>query len=68
MKWLNFSTKKCELLVISQVEDNCNLEVNNTTTKQVEHVKYLGDIINSQGNNFDFIKSRVDRSYGSVLN
>ena len=47
-KWLNFSTRKCELLVIGQVEDNCNLEVNNMTIKQVEHVKYLGDFINSQ--------------------
>ena len=36
------------------------------TKKQVEHVKYLGDFINSQGNNFDLIKSRIDRSYGSV--
>ena len=30
-KRLNFSTRKCELLVIGQVEDNCNLEVNHTT-------------------------------------
>ena len=65
-KRLNFSTRKCELFVIGQVEDNCNLEVNNTTIKRVEHVKYLGDFINSQGNNFDLIKSGVDRSYGSV--
>ena len=55
-----------KLLVISQVEDQCNLEVNNTTIKQVQHVKYLGDLINSQGNNCDLIKSRIDRSYGSV--
>ena len=33
----NFSTRKCKLLVIGQVEDNCNLEVNNTTIKRVEH-------------------------------
>ena len=65
-KRLNFSTRKCQLLVIGQVEDNCNLEVNNTTIKRVEHVKYLGDFINSQGDNFDLIKSRVDRSFGSV--
>ena len=65
-KRLNFSTRKCELLVIGQVEDNCNLEVNNTTIKRVEHVKYLGDFINSQGDTFDLIKSRVDRSFGSV--
>ena len=65
-KPLNFSTRKCELLVIGQVEDNCNLEVNSTTIKRVEHVKYLGDFINSQGDNFDLIKSRVDRSFGSV--
>ena len=49
----NFSTRKCELLLVGQVEENCKLEVNNTTIKQVEHVKYLGDFINSQGNNFD---------------
>ena len=65
-KWLNFSTRKCELLVIGQVEDNCNLEANNMTIKRAERVKYLGDFINSQGKNFDLIKSRVDRSYGSV--
>ena len=65
-KWLKFSARKCELLVIGQVEDQCNLEVNNTTIKQVQHVKYLGDLINSQGNNCDLIKSRTDRSYGSV--
>ena len=52
--------------MIGQVEDNCNLEVNSTTIKRVEHVKYLGDFINSLGNNFDLIKSGVDRSYGSV--
>ena len=65
-KRLNFSTRKCELLVIGQVEDNCNLEVNNTTIKRVEHAKYLGDFINSQGDNLDLIRSRVDRSFGSV--
>ena len=65
-KQLNFSTRKCELLAIGQVEDNCNLEVNNMTIKQVEHVQYLGDFISSQGNNFDLIKSRLDRSYESV--
>ena len=65
-KQLKFSSRKCELLVIGQVEDQCNLEVNNTTIKQVQHVKYLGDLINSQGNNCDLIKSRIDRSYGSV--
>ena len=58
--------QKCELLVIGQMEDNCNLEVNNMTIKQVQHVKYLGDFINSQGNNCDLIKSSIDRSYGSV--
>ena len=51
-KRLNFSTRKCDLLVIGQVEKNCNLEVNNTTIKQVEHVKYLGDFVNAQCNNF----------------
>ena len=61
-KRLNFSTRKCKLLVIGQVEDNSNLKVNNTTIKQVEHVKYLGDFINSQGNIFDLIKSRVNKS------
>ena len=45
-KRLNFFTRKCELLIIGQVEDNCNLEVNNTTIKLVEHVKYLGDFMN----------------------
>ena len=64
-KRLKFSSRNCELLVIGQVEDQCNLEVNNTTIKQVQHVKYLGDLINSQGNNCDLIKSRIDRSYGS---
>ena len=44
-KRLNFSTRKCELLVIGQVEENCNLEVNDTTIKQIEHVKYLGDLV-----------------------
>ena len=34
-KRIKFSAIKCELLVISQVEDQCNLEVNNTTIKQV---------------------------------
>ena len=66
MKRLKFSAKKCELLVTGQVEDQCNLEVNNTTIKQVQHVKYLGDLINSQVNNCDLIKSRTDRSYKSV--
>ena len=61
-KRLKFSARKCELLVIGQVEDQCNLEVNNTTIKQVQHVKCLGDLINSQGNNCDLIKSRIDRS------
>ena len=56
----------CELLVIGQVDDQCNLDVNNTTIKQVQHVKYLGDLISSQGNNCDLIKSRIDRSYGSA--
>ena len=66
-KRLNFSIRKCELLVIGEVEDNWNLEVNNTTIKQVKHVKYLGDFINSQDNNLTLIiKSGVDRSYGSV--
>ena len=32
-KQLKFSARKCELLVIDQVEDKCNLEVNNTTMK-----------------------------------
>ena len=45
-KRLNFFTRKCELLVIGQVEDNCSIEFNNITIKQVEHVKYLGDFIN----------------------
>ena len=65
-KRLKFFASKCELLLISQVEDQCNLEVNNTTVKQVQHVKYLGEFINSQGNNCDLIKSRIDGSYGSV--
>ena len=65
-KRLKFSARKCESLVIGQVEHQCNLEVNNTTIKQVQHVKYLGDLINSQGNNCDVIKCRIDRSYGSV--
>ena len=65
-KRLNFSTRKCELLAIGQVEDKCNLEVNNTTIKRVEHLKYLGDFIKSQGDNSDLIKSRVDRSLRSI--
>ena len=32
-KQLKFFARKCELLVIDQVEDKCNLEVNNTTMK-----------------------------------
>ena len=67
-KLLNFSTRKCELLVIGQVEDNCNLEINNTIIKQVEHVKYLGDFINSQGNNFDLIKFGVIGHMDPLLN
>ena len=65
-KRLKFSARKCELLVIGQVDDKYNLEVNNMTIKQVQHLKYLGDFINSQGNNCDLIKSRIDRSCGSV--
>ena len=65
-KQLNFSTRKCELLLIGQVEDNCKSEANNMTSKQVEHVEYLGNFINLQGNNFDLIKSRVHRSYRSL--
>ena len=61
-KRLNFSTRKCELLVIGQVKDNCNSDVNNTIIKRVERVKYIGEFINSQGDNFDHIKSRVDTS------
>ena len=34
-KRLNFSTRKCELLLIGQVENNCKLEVDNMTIKQV---------------------------------
>ena len=40
-KRLKFSTKKCELLVIGQLEDKCNLEVNNTTIKQVNMLNIL---------------------------
>ena len=65
-KRLKLSARKCELNVIGQVEDQCNSEVNNTTIKQVQHIKYLGDLINSQGNNCDLIKSSIDRSYRSV--
>ena len=66
-KRLKFSARKCELLVICQVENKCNLQANNMPIKQFQHVKYLGDFIISQGNNCYLIKSRIDRSYGSVV-
>ena len=37
--------------------DGSWLEVNNMTIKQVEHVEYLGDLINLQDDNFYLIKS-----------
>ena len=60
------SAKKCELLAIGSDDAGYTLNVNGRTIKHVSSVKYLGDILNAQGSNVALIKSRVDRSHGSV--
>ena len=65
-KRLKFSAKKCELLAIGYDDAGYTLDVNGRTIKHISSVKYLGDILNTQGSNVDLIKSRVDRCHGSV--
>ena len=57
---LSLNIKKTETMVISRKTptQTCNIKINGTTLKQVQHFKYLGTIISSDGRCHTEIKSR----------
>ena len=58
---LSLNIKKTETMVISRKTPTptCNIKINGTTLKQVQHFKYLGTIISSDGRCHTEIKSRI---------
>ena len=58
--------RNVSFLLLVLIDAGYTLDINGRTIKHVSTVKYLGDILNTQGSNVDMIKSRVDRCHGSV--
>ena len=56
-KGTSFSAEKCELLKI-KCNDNDGFEVNSIGIKVVESARYLGDLSNIKGDNFDTCRER----------
>ena len=61
-----FLAEKCELLNIN-CKGNDSLMVNGTNIELVDSVRYLGDHINTKGNNFYMCKERSTKAKGTVI-
>ena len=61
-KRLTFNNNKCKAMKINFKSDNIPLTVNGDEIEYVNKYKYLGDVINSKGNNDDLIASRINQA------
>ena len=67
-KRLQLSIDKCKLLRINGGKFDVNsLKVYGESMKVEETFKYLGDTLNSKGNNVALCKHRVDKSVASII-
>ena len=61
---LTLNIKKTEIMLVSRKTPNptCNIKINDTTLKQVQHFKYLGTIISSDGKCQTEVKNRISQA------
>ena len=67
MQRLNFSTEKCRLLKINSKANDDTVSISGEKVEIKNSFRYLGDIFNSQGNNFDLCKDRLGRTVGTNI-
>ena len=58
-KRLDFSVSKCKTLCVNPKEKTEQPKINDVPLEQVEDFRYLGDHINTKGNNDDLIENRI---------
>ena len=58
---MKISTAKTEVLHLSRNPDQCVLQVNGATLKQVEKFKYLGVAFTSDGRQDEELDTRIER-------
>ena len=69
MKNLNLNKDKCHQIHIGKPNDNCpTLKAHNSEIKKVNQDKYLGDVISSNANNDENIRSKISNGMGAISN
>ena len=68
-KRMTFSYDKCQSLVINQVPTNTlpNLTIYGHNMKNVNNVKFLGDVTSKNGDDHDLIEDRVTRGKSCMI-
>ena len=69
MKKLLYSKKKCKTMAINAKKGYTlpPLYIDDTKIQEVKEIEYLGDVINSKGNNDSMIEDRVKRGYSAMI-
>ena len=61
MKRLKFSTERCRLLKINSKANDDTVSICGEKVEIKNSLRYLGEILNSQGNKSDLCKDRLGR-------
>ena len=65
-KRLTFAAEKCRILKINSFDFSNTVCVKGEDLKVVTQFKYLGDVLNSRGDNSEMIKDRVGKAVGTT--
>ena len=65
-KRLTFAAEKCRILKINSFDFSNTVCVKGEDLKVVTQFKYLGDVLNSRGDNSEMIKDRVGKDVGTT--
>ena len=63
---LTFAAEKCRILKINSFDFSNSVCVKGEDLKVVTQFKYLGDVLNSRGDNSEMIKDRVGKAVGTT--
>ena len=65
-KRLTFAAEKCRILKINSFDFSNTVRVKGEDLKVVTQFKYLGDVLNSRGDNSEMIKDKVGKAVGTT--
>ena len=66
-KRLTFAAEKCRILKINSFDFSNTVCVKGEDLKVVTQFKYLGDVLNSRGDNSEMIKDRVGKATNEII-